>query len=181
MHHRRLAIPEVILIEFERFKDERGFFSVTFNEAQFCETIGKSIRFVQDNHSGSVRNVIRGLHYQVENPQGKLIRVVTGAVFDVAVDLRSNSPTYGRWVGELLTAKNNRQLWIPEGFAHGFMAVSEFAELCYKVTTFWSPAHERCILWNDPSLAISWPLSGPALLSEKDRCGEKFATATALR
>lgn len=179
MRHRRLAIPDVMLIEFERFQDERGFFSVTFNDVQFCEIVGKKTQFVQDNHSGSVRNVVRGLHYQTKQPQGKLIRVVAGAVFDVAVDLRSASPTYGRWVGELLTASNNHQLWIPEGFAHGFVAVSEFAELCYKVTRPWSPLHERCILWNDPSLAISWPLSGPALLSEKDRSGEGFETVTA--
>ncbi|MCY1272841.1 dTDP-4-dehydrorhamnose 3,5-epimerase [compost metagenome] len=167
----RLAIPDVVLIEPQVFGDARGFFFESFNQRRFEATVGPTRPFVQDNHSLSGRNVLRGLHYQVRHPQGKLNRVIAGAVFDVAVDLRRNSPTFGRWVGEILSADNKRQLWIPEGFAHGFLVLGESAEVLYKTTDFWSPADERCIAWNDPDLAIDWPLDGVPELSDKDRQG----------
>ena len=172
------AIPDVFLIEPTVFGDERGFFFESFNQARFEDAIGKSVQFVQDNHSRSVKNVLRGLHYQIQQPQGKLVRVVQGKVFDVAVDLRKSSKTFGQWVGEILSAENKRQLWIPEGFAHGFVVLSETAEFLYKTTDYYAPQHERCIAWNDPQLAIAWPDLGMApVLSAKDAQGKLFAEA----
>jgi len=172
-----LAIPDVILIEPKVFGDERGFFFESFNQAQFEQAIGKSVQFVQDNHSRSARNVLRGLHYQIQQPQGKLVRVVQGEVFDVAVDLRKSSKTFGQWVGEILSADNKRQLWIPEGFAHGFVVFSETAEFLYKTTDFYAPAHECCILWSDATLAIQWPAGIQPILSAKDDQGKPFGDA----
>ena len=169
-----LAIPDVFLIEPKVFVDDRGFFFESFNHARFEAAIGRRVSFVQDNHSKSARGVLRGLHFQTVQPQGKLVRVVQGEVFDVAVDIRQDSPTYGRWVGEVLTAENKRQLWVPEGLAHGFLVLSETAELLYKTTDYFAPAHEQCIAWNDPTLAIDWPLSSPPKLSDKDLKGQTF-------
>lgn len=176
-----LAIPDVILFEPKVFGDERGFFLESFNQRDFEKAIGRSIQFVQDNHSRSVKNVLRGLHYQIMQPQGKLIRVISGAVFDVAVDLRQDSPTFGQWVSETLTADNFKQLWIPEGFAHGFLVLSETAELLYKTTDFWAPEYEQCIAWNDPTLDISWPADEAPLLSFKDQQGIPFHQARSFR
>jgi dTDP-4-dehydrorhamnose 3,5-epimerase len=173
----RLAIPDVVLFEPRVFGDDRGFFFESFNQRQFEEAIGRSVKFVQDNHSRSVKNVLRGMHYQIKQPQGKLVRVVVGEVFDVAVDVRKGSPTFGRWVGEILSAENKRQLWVPEGFAHGFVALSEITEFLYKTTDYYSPEYERCIQWNDPDLAIKWPLAGKPSLSAKDQQGKSFRTA----
>lgn len=167
----RLAIPDVLLIEPKVFGDERGFFFESFNQKLFDEAVGSPVTFVQDNHSRSARNVLRGLHYQIQHPQGKLVRVVAGEVFDVAVDLRKSSPTFGQWVGEILSAENKRQLWVPPGFAHGFFVASETAEFLYKTTDYWFPEYERCILWNDPSLAIRWPSNTSPTLSAKDQQG----------
>ncbi|MHB1145437.1 MAG: dTDP-4-dehydrorhamnose 3,5-epimerase [Thiobacillus sp.] len=172
-----LAIPDVFLIEPKVFGDDRGFFFESFNQAKFEAAIGRKVSFVQDNHSRSAKNVLRGLHYQIRQPQGKLVRVVQGEVFDVAVDLRKSSPTFGRWVGEILSTENKRQLWVPEGFAHGFVVLSETAEFLYKTTDYYAPEHERCIVWNDPALAIQWPLDGAPALSAKDRQGKPFAEA----
>lgn len=172
-----LAIPDVILIEPKVFGDERGFFFESFNQAQFEQAIGKSVQFVQDNHSRSAKHVLRGLHYQIQQPQGKLVRVVQGEVFDVAVDLRKRSKTFGQWVGEILSAENKRQLWIPEGFAHGFVVLSDTAEFLYKTTDYYAPAHERCILWNDATLAIQWPAGIQPILSAKDAQGKPFIEA----
>jgi len=172
-----LTIPDVILIEPKVFGDERGFFLESFNQAQFEQAIGKSVQFVQDNHSRSAKNVLRGLHYQIQQPQGKLVRVVQGEVFDVAVDLRKRSKTFGQWVGEILSAENKRQLWIPEGFAHGFVVLSYTAEFLYKTTDYYAPAHERCILWNDETLAIHWPAGIQPILSAKDAQGKAFVDA----
>ncbi|MCJ7602533.1 MAG: dTDP-4-dehydrorhamnose 3,5-epimerase [Desulfobulbaceae bacterium] len=172
-----LAIPDVILFEPRIFGDQRGFFFESFNQRQFEQAVGRNMHFVQDNHSGSARHVLRGLHYQIKQPQGKLMRVVAGEVFDVAVDIRKNSPYFGRWVGEVLSAENRKQLWVPEGFAHGFLVLSEWAEFLYKTTDYYAPEHERCIAWNDPDLAISWPLKGAALLSAKDQQGVAFNRA----
>lgn len=172
-----LAIPDVFLIEPRVFGDDRGFFFESFNHAQFEKAIGRSIEFVQDNHSRSVKNVLRGLHYQIHQPQGKLVRVVQGEVFDVAVDLRKSSKTFGQWVGEILSAENKRQLWVPEGFAHGFVVLSETAEFLYKTTDYYAPAHERCILWNDATLGVQWPDSVQPILSAKDAQGKAFAAA----
>lgn len=166
-----LAIPDVVLFEPKVFGDERGFFFESFNEAQFSAAIGKEVKFVQDNHSRSAKNVLRGLHYQIRQAQGKLVRVVAGNVFDVAVDIRRSSPTFGQWVGEILSAENRRQIWIPEGFAHGFVVLSEYAEVLYKSTDYYAPAHERCIMWDDPDLAINWPCNGMPALSVKDQQG----------
>jgi dTDP-4-dehydrorhamnose 3,5-epimerase len=152
-----LAISDVVLFEPKVFGDDRGFFFESFNDAQFSAAVGKEVTFVQDNHSRSVKNVLRGLHYQIQQPQGKLVRVVAGEVFDVVVDIRKSSPSFGQWVGEVLSAENKRQLWVPEGFAHGFVVLSEFAEFLYKTTDYYAPAHERCIAWNDPALDIKWP------------------------
>lgn len=172
-----LAIPDVVLLEPQVFGDDRGFFFESFNQARFEAAIGKPIAFVQDNHSRSVKGVLRGLHYQIRQPQGKLVRIVVGAVFDVAVDLRRSSPTFGRWVGEILSAENKRQLWIPEGFAHGFVVLSEIAECLYKTTDYYAPEHERCLIWNDPTIGITWPLEGEPMLSSKDRQGVTFDRA----
>ena len=172
-----LAIPDVVLIEPKVFGDERGFFFESFNQAQFEEAIGKPVQFVQDNHSRSVKNVLRGLHYQIQQPQGKLVRVVQGEVFDVAVDLRKSSKTFGQWVGEVLSADNKRQLWVPEGFAHGFVVLSDTAEFLYKTTDYYAPAHERCILWNDATLSIQWPDRMKPILSAKDAQGKAFTEA----
>ena len=171
-------IADVFLIEPKVFGDARGFFYESFNERAFNEATGKEWKFVQDNHSKSSRGVLRGLHYQVVQPQGKLVRVVAGEVFDVAVDIRKDSPTYGQWVGEILSATNNRQLWVPPGLAHGFVVLSDTAEFLYKTTDFYAPAHERCIAWNDPTLAIAWPDMGmPPTLSAKDAVGMAFIDA----
>lgn len=168
----RLAIPQVVLIEPKVFGDERGFFFESFNHAQFEEAIGRTAKFVQDNHSRSVKGVLRGLHYQLQNPQGKLVRVVHGEVLDIAVDIRKSSPTFGQWVGAILSAENKHQLWVPEGFAHGFVVLSESAEFLYKTTDYYFPASERCIIWNDPTLAIDWQIETQPSLSPKDMQGK---------
>lgn len=172
-----LAIPDVVLIKPKVFGDERGFFFESFNQAQFEKAIGKSVLFVQDNHSRSVKNVLRGLHYQIQQPQGKLVRVIQGEVFDVAVDLRKSSNTFGQWTGEILSAENKHQLWIPAGFAHGFAVLSKTAEFLYKTTSYYAPAHERCIVWNDPTLQIKWPEDIQPILSAKDAQGIAFSRA----
>jgi dTDP-4-dehydrorhamnose 3,5-epimerase len=172
-----LAIPDVILIEPKVFGDDRGFFFESFNQSKFEAAIGRSVSFVQDNHSRSAKNVLRGLHYQIQQPQGKLVRVVQGEVFDVAVDLRKSSPTFGQWVGEILSAENKRQLWVPEGFAHGFVVLSDTAEFLYKTTDYYAPEHERSIAWNDPAIAIQWPIDGEPVLSAKDQQGKSLADA----
>jgi dTDP-4-dehydrorhamnose 3,5-epimerase len=172
-----LDIPEVILFEPKVFGDDRGFFFESFNQAQFDAAVGRSVNFVQDNHSRSVRNVLRGLHYQIQQPQGKLVRVAVGEVFDVAVDLRRSSPTFGKWVGALLSAENKRQLWIPEGFAHGFVVLSDVAEFLYKTTDYYAPQHERCIIWNDATIGIEWPTQATPILSGKDQQGAAFLQA----
>ena len=172
-----LAIPDVILLEPKVFGDERGFFFESFNQAKFEAAIGRPVTFVQDNHSRSAKNVLRGLHYQIGQPQGKLVRVVQGEVFDVAVDIRHSSPTFGQWVGEILSAENKRQMWVPEGFAHGFVVLSETAEFLYKTTDYYAPEHERCIAWNDPAIAIQWPHVGVPALSTKDQQGKLLADA----
>ena len=169
-----LTIPDVFLIEPQVFGDDRGFFFESFNHAAFEKAIGRRVSFVQDNHSKSVKDVLRGLHLQNPQPQGKHDRVVQGEVFDVAVDVRQDSPTYGRWVGEVLSAANKRQMWVPEGLAHGFLVLSETAEFLYKTTDYYAPAHEQCISWDDPTLSIEWPLSGPPKLSDKDLKGLAF-------
>jgi len=173
------TIPDVLLLEPKVFGDSRGFFFESFNQRAFEAAIGGPAHFVQDNHSRSGRGVLRGLHYQVEQPQGKLVRVVAGAVFDVVADIRPGSPTFGRWVGMELTADNKQQVWIPPGLAHGFLVLSDTAEFLYKTTEFYAPAHERCILWNDPVLNIRWPLAAPPILSGKDAAGLSFTVATA--
>ncbi|HIK29155.1 MAG: dTDP-4-dehydrorhamnose 3,5-epimerase [Oscillatoriaceae bacterium SKW80] len=171
-------IPDVLLIEPKVFSDARGFFYESFNKRVFAEKTEIEVEFVQDNHSKSVRNVLRGLHYQIQQPQGKLIRVVAGEIFDVAVDLRKSSPTFGRWVGNRLSAENYLQLWIPPGFAHGFLVLSPVAEVLYKTTDYYAPQYDRCILWNDPDLAIAWPLNGETpILSAKDQVGKLFKSA----
>ncbi len=173
----RLAIPDVLRIEPRVFGDERGFFYESFHQARFDEAVGRKLNFVQDNHSKSAHNVLRGLHYQVRQPQGKLVRVVAGSVFDVAVDLRRSSPTFGHWVGDILSAENKVQLWVPEGFAHGFVVLSQTAEFLYKTTDYYAPEHERCIAWNDPELAIDWPISDAPVVSAKDVRGMAFRDA----
>lgn len=170
------AIPDVKIIEPKVFGDERGFFMESWNANMYKEA-GIDKDFVQDNHSRSVKNTLRGLHYQIKHPQGKLVRVVSGEVFDVAVDLRKNSKTFGKWVGEILSAENKRQLWVPEGFAHGFLVLSETADFLYKATDYYAPEHERCILWNDSDLDIDWPLRGESLMSGKDQAGLFFNAA----
>jgi dTDP-4-dehydrorhamnose 3,5-epimerase len=172
------AIPDVLIIEPRVFGDVRGFFFESFNEQAFRAATGLNVAFVQDNHSRSAKGVLRGLHYQIEQPQGKLVRVVRGAVFDVAVDLRQASPTFGHWVGVELSEENHRQLWVPAGFGHGFLTLSETADFLYKTTDYYAPAFERCIAWNDPALGIEWPLNGmAALLSQKDQAGVLLANA----
>ena len=175
MKFTRLAIPDVILIEPTVHGDARGYFQETFRQDLFDQTVGHPIHFVQDNHSRSAKGVLRGLHYQVERPQGKLVRVTHGAVFDVAVDLRAESPTRGHWVGETLSAENHRQLWVPPGFAHGFVVLSDSADFLYKTTDYWFPQHERCIRWDDPTLNIPWPLENPPAVSAKDQNGDLFS------
>ncbi len=177
MNATQLAIPDVYLLEPRVFGDTRGFFYESFNQRQFDQAIGRHVAFVQNNHSRSVKNVLRGLHYQIRQPQGKLVRVVVGEVYDVAVDLRRSSPTFGHWVGEILSAENKKQLWIPEGFAHGFAVLSDDAEFLYQTTDYWVPEHERCIIWNDSTLAIHWPIDGEPALSAKDAQGQSFKTA----
>ena len=166
------ALPEVLILEPQVFGDERGFFYESFNARRFAEITGLTRDFVQDNHSRSARGVLRGLHYQLQQAQGKLVRVSAGEVYDVAVDIRRSSPNFGKWVGVHLSAENKRQMWVPEGFAHGFLVLSEYAEFLYKTTDYYAPAHERCIRWDDPQLAIDWPLNGlTPQLSAKDRQG----------
>lgn len=170
-----LAIPDVYLIEPQVFGDERGFFFESFNHAKFEHAIDRKVQFVQDNHSKSSKGVLRGLHYQTQHPQGKLVRVTQGEVFDVAVDIRPESSTYGKWVAEILSAENKKQLWIPEGLAHGFLVLSETAEFLYKTTDYYAPDYECCIIWNDPTLAVRWPIESPPSLSAKDAQGMSFS------
>ncbi|MDQ3060471.1 MAG: dTDP-4-dehydrorhamnose 3,5-epimerase [Pseudomonadota bacterium] len=171
------AIADVLIIEPKVFGDARGFFYESFNQKAFNEATSTTYQFVQDNHSRSARGVLRGLHYQIEQPQGKLVRVVRGSVFDVAVDIRQSSPTFGKWVGVELSEDNHRQLWVPPGFAHGFVVTSELAEVLYKTTDYYAPVHERCIAWNDPAIRIEWPVQGWPSLSEKDQHGMALAQA----
>ncbi|WGV23620.1 dTDP-4-dehydrorhamnose 3,5-epimerase [Halotia branconii] len=170
-------IADILVIEPHVFKDDRGFFYESYNERVFLEKVDITEHFVQDNHSYSTKNVLRGLHYQIQQPQGKLIRVVSGAVFDVAVDLRKSSSTFGQWIGTNLTAENKRQLWIPTGFAHGFLVLSAYAEVLYKTTNYYAPQHERTILWNDPNLAIAWPIQTKPILSAKDQIAKLLPDA----
>ncbi|RKF43523.1 dTDP-4-dehydrorhamnose 3,5-epimerase [Paraburkholderia fungorum] len=171
------SLPEVKIIEPKVFADARGFFFESFNAKEFAQALGVEVEFVQDNHSLSAKNVVRGLHYQLVRPQGKLVRVVSGEVFDVAVDIRKGSPTFGQWAGERLSAENKRQMWIPAGFAHGFAVLSEQAEFLYKTTDYWYAEHERCMLWNDPRIGIEWPLDGEPLLAAKDAAAPRLADA----
>ena len=167
----RLAIPDIVMIEPKLFGDDRGFFFESFNHKRFEEAISRRVSFVQDNHSRSVRGVLRGLHYQIKEPQGKLVRVIAGEVFDVVVDLRKGSPTFGRWVGDILSEANKKQLWIPEGFAHGFVVLSESADFLYKTTEYYSAQYERCLAWNDPTLKIDWQIQQTPIVSAKDAQG----------
>lgn len=171
------AIPEVLMIEPQVFGDERGFFFESFNQQRFDSLTGLNATFVQDNHSKSAKNVLRGLHYQIQQPQGKLVRVIVGEVFDVAVDVRRHSATFGQWVGVVLSAQNKRQLWVPPGFAHGFLVLKDGTEFLYKTTDYYAPQHERCICWDDPDIAIAWPLDGEPLLSGKDQLGVSLQQA----
>jgi len=173
----RTTIPDVLILEPKVFGDERGFFFESFNLRLFREKTGLNPSFVQDNHSRSSQNVLRGLHYQIQQPQGKLVRVIAGKVFDVAVDLRKSSPTFGKWTGTTLSADNKRELWIPEGFAHGFLVLSESADFVYKATDYYAPEHERSLLWNDPDVGIEWPLKGEPTLAAKDRAGKRLREA----
>ncbi|MES2205619.1 MAG: dTDP-4-dehydrorhamnose 3,5-epimerase [Pseudomonadota bacterium] len=173
-------LPEVLVLEPQTFSDQRGLFFESFNQRDFETAIGMKKDFVQDNHSYSVQGVVRGLHYQIEHPQGKLVRVVSGEVFDVAVDIRKSSPNFGKWVGVILSAENKRQMWIPEGYAHGFMVISDSAEFIYKTTDYWYSKHERSIVWNDPAIGIDWPenlLGRPPLLSPKDATAKLLSEA----
>jgi dTDP-4-dehydrorhamnose 3,5-epimerase len=171
------AIAEVLVIEPAVFGDARGAFFESWNRRAFSKLVGREVDFVQDNHSVSARNVLRGLHYQVRQPQGKLVRVVAGEVFDVVVDLRRSSPTFGRWVGERLSAQNRRMMWVPAGFAHGFLVLSDMAEFLYKTTDYYAPEHERTLLWNDPAIGVTWPLDGAPVLKPKDAAGTPLASA----
>jgi dTDP-4-dehydrorhamnose 3,5-epimerase len=173
------GIYEVLLIQPQIFGDERGFFMESFNQKRFCEKTGLNVEFVQDNHSRSVQNVLRGLHYQIQQPQGKLIRVVVGKILDVVVDIRRNSPTFGQWVSCYLSAENRKQLWVPAGFAHGFLVVSEMAEVLYKATDYYVPQYERSIRWDDPDLSIDWNLDAAPILSSKDKAGALLKDAEA--
>ncbi len=173
----RLDIPEICLIEPQVFGDARGFFFESFNQRQFNDALGREVIFVQDNHSRSAKNVLRGLHYQIMQPQAKLVRVVLGEVFDVAVDIRRGSPSFGQWLGEILSAENKKQLWIPEGFAHGFVTLSDHAEFLYKTTEYYAPDSERCIRWDDPELDIKWPFIGKPCISKKDNNAPSFVDA----
>jgi len=171
------AIPDVLVIEPKVFGDARGFFFESFNQKSFNEATGLNVAFVQDNHSRSAKGVLRGLHYQLQQPQGKLVRVVRGAVFDVAVDIRKSSPTFGRWVGVELSEDNHKQLWVPAGFAHGFLVLSETADFLYKTTNYYAPAHEHCLAWNDPAIGIVWPSDLQPRLSNKDQMALPMASA----
>ncbi|QYD67866.1 dTDP-4-dehydrorhamnose 3,5-epimerase [Paraburkholderia edwinii] len=171
------ALPEVKLIEPKVFGDARGFFLESFNEREFVEKVGVEARFVQDNHSRSAKGVLRGMHYQIEHAQGKLVRVVAGEVFDVVVDMRKRSPNFGKWMGLHLSAENHRQLWVPAGFAHGFLVLSETADFLYKTTDYWYPEHERCLRWNDPGVGIQWPIEGEPVMAEKDKAGKSLSEA----
>ena len=171
------AISGVLVIEPRVFADERGFFFESFNERAFAQATGIAAKFVQDNHSRSVRNTLRGLHYQIQQSQGKLVRAVAGEIFDVVVDLRRSSPTFGKWIGHHLSAGNKSMLWIPPGFAHGFAVLSDYADFLYKTTDYWAPQHERTLLWNDPELAIAWPLAGEPILAPKDKAGKRLSEA----
>lgn len=171
------VIPDVLVIEPKVFGDTRGFFFESFNQRDFNQAVGLALQFVQDNHSRSARGVLRGLHYQIRQPQGKLVRVVRGAVFDVAVDVRRSSPTFGRWVGVELTEENHRQLWVPPGFAHGFLVISDSADFLYKTTDYYAPEYERCINWNDADIGINWPLTMDPQLSGRDQAGRGLAQA----
>ena len=173
------SIPEALIFEPKVFGDERGFFFESYNQQAFEAATGLSAKFVQDNHSRSAKSVLRGLHYQIEQPQGKLVRVTQGEVFDVVVDIRQSSPTFGQWVGARLSAENKHQMWVPAGFAHGFLVLSDFAEFLYKTTDFYAPQHECCILWDDPAIDIAWPLDGEPLLSNKDKQGLLLSQAIA--
>lgn len=177
MQLQKTSIPDVLIFEPKVYGDERGFFYESFNHKEFSELSGVETLFVQDNHSRSARNVLRGLHYQISQPQGKLVRVVHGEVFDVAVDIRKSSPTFGKAVGVHLSAENHRQLWIPVGFAHGFVVLSDYAEFLYKTTDYWAPEHERSIIWNDPDIGIEWPIHASPILSNKDAIAKSLATA----
>ncbi len=172
-----LAIPDVILFEPTVFGDDRGFFFESFNQRRFEEIVGRKVNFVQDNHSRSAKNVLRGLHYQIQQPQGKLVRVAQGEVFDVAVDIRRSSPSFGQWIGTCLSAENKHQLWVPEGFAHGFVVLTDYAEFLYKTTDYYAPAYERCIAWNDATLTIDWRIQEKPVLSAKDSCGSTLNLA----
>ncbi len=169
-------LPDLFVVESKVYEDQRGFFLESYNQRDF-ERMGIDVRFVQDNHSRSAKGVLRGLHYQIQNPQGKLVRVIVGEVYDVAVDLRSKSPTFGKWFAIRLSASNKKQMYVSPGFAHGFLVLSDFAELIYKTTDFYAPQHERCVIWNDPVLKIDWPLDGVPVLSEKDASGVLFDNA----
>lgn len=177
MQATKLSIQDVVLFEPKVFGDDRGFFFESFNNRVFEEATGLKRNFVQDNHSRSVKNVLRGLHYQIQHPQGKLVRVTAGEVFDVAVDIRKSSPTFGKWVGEALSAENKRMMWIPEGFAHGFVVLSDIAEFLYKTTDYWYPEFECSILWNDPKLRIEWPFGSVPVLAKKDAEASMFTSA----
>lgn len=170
-------IPDVLVLSPKVFGDSRGFFFESFNSRDFKEATGLQLDFVQDNHSKSARGVLRGLHYQIQHPQGKLVRVVQGSVFDVAVDLRKSSPSFGQWVGEILSEENNKQLWVPPGFAHGFLVLSESAQFLYKTTDYWYPEHERSLLWNDPQVGINWPIDCKPQLAAKDEAGRLLEDA----
>jgi dTDP-4-dehydrorhamnose 3,5-epimerase len=173
----RTKISEIIIFEPKVFGDDRGFFFESFNQQIFFEATNLNVHFVQDNHSKSVKNVLRGLHYQIQQAQGKLVRVTQGEVFDVAVDLRKSSPTFGHWVGTHLSAENKRQMWVPPGFAHGFLVLSDAAEFLYKTTDFYAPQYECCLKWDDPNIGIEWPLQGMPILSAKDNQGLNFQKA----
>lgn len=171
------AIPDVLVIEPKVFGDARGFFIESYNRRAFAQATGIDVEFVQDNHSRSVQGVLRGLHYQLRQPQGKLVRCVAGSVFDVVVDIRRGSPTFGQWVGVELSADNKKQMWVPAGFAHGFVVLSDYAEFLYKTTDYWHPEDEHSLLWNDPRIAIPWPLQGEPLLAAKDAAGKPLTQA----
>ena len=171
------AIPDVLVLEPKVFGDSRGFFFESFNARDFAQATGVDLQFVQDNHSKSAKGVLRGMHYQIQHPQGKLVRVVQGSVFDAVVDLRRTSPTFGKWVGTVLSAENHRQLWVPPGFAHGFVVLSESAEFLYKTTDYWYPEHERSLLWNDPAVGIEWPIDSEPQLAAKDQAAKLLAQA----
>ncbi len=171
------ALPDVLILEPKLFGDARGFFFESYNQRAFHDATGLDVDFVQDNHSRSAQGVLRGLHYQIEHAQGKLVRVVAGAVFDVAVDIRKSSPTFGRWMGVELSAANKKMVWIPPGFAHGFLVLSDDAEFLYKTTDYYAPSHERTIAWNDPEIGVAWPLAGAPLLSAKDQAGVRLKDA----